>query len=181
MKSLITLFFLLVATQVYSADTKISMHTNFGTIVIQLDAEKAPKTVANFLRYTKEGFYDNTIFHRVINNFMIQGGGFTTTNQKKDTHAAIRNEANNGLQNVRGSIAMARTGEPHSATAQFFINVKDNGFLNYTAETTRGWGYAVFGTVITGMDVVDNIKTTKTGRNDKPTKPVIIEKISIIQ
>ena len=177
MKYIFSLLLLVLVTQVHSAETQVNMQTNFGSIIIQLEAEKAPKTVANFLRYIKEGFYDTTIFHRVIDNFMIQGGGFTTDNQRKSPHAPILNEANNGLKNVRGTIAMARTQRPHSATAQFFINVKDNNFLNHRAPR---WGYAVFGKVIKGMDVVDNIKQTKTGRNDRPIIPVIIEKVTIV-
>ncbi len=157
----------------------VHIQTNLGLIQLELDSEKAPKTVANFLRYVEEGFYDGTIFHRVINNFMIQGGGFTAEYQQKNTHATIENEAKNGLKNVAGSIAMARTMDPHSASAQFFINVKDNDFLDYPGQD--GWGYAVFGKVSAGMDVVEKIKAVKTGaggpfRTDAPQIPVIIEK-----
>jgi len=184
MKYLVSLLFLLLAIQAHSAPI-VNMQTNLGTIVIELNAEKAPKTVENFLRYVNEGFYDGTIFHRVIKNFMIQGGGFTKDYNKKTTHKPIKNEANNGLSNVRGTIAMARTGDPHSATAQFFINVKDNTFLNYRDSPTRKWGYAVFGKVTDGMDVVDKIRKTNTGRGgpfrkDVPQTPVIIEKVSVV-
>jgi len=187
MKSIVSLLCLFVATQVMSAETKspvVEMQTNFGTIVLELNAEKAPKTVANFLQYAKDGFYDGTIFHRVIGNFMIQGGGFTKDYQEKKTRQPIPNEANNGLKNALGTIAMARTPNPHSATAQFFINVVDNASLNYKAPNSRGWGYAVFGKVIKGMEVVDGIKKVKTGsggkfRSDVPQTPVIIQKMSI--
>jgi len=184
MKYLVSLLFLLLAIQVHSAPI-VNMQTNLGTIVIELNAEKAPKTVDNFLRYVNEGFFDGTIFHRVIKNFMIQGGGFTKDYKRKPTHKPVENEANNGLSNVRGTIAMARTGDPHSATAQFFINVQNNTFLNYRDSTTREWGYAVFGQVIDGMDVVDKIRETKTGRGgpfwkDVPQMPVIIEKVSVV-
>ncbi|MEN8216612.1 MAG: peptidylprolyl isomerase [Pseudomonadota bacterium] len=183
MKYIFSLLCLLLAIQVHSAPI-VNMQTNLGTIVIELDAEKAPKTVDNFLRYVNEGFYNGTIFHRVIENFMIQGGGFTSDFQRKKNHSPVENEANNGLKNVRGTIAMARTGDPHSATAQFFINVKNNAFLNHTAPSGRGWGYAVFGKVIDGMDVVDEIRKTKTGRGgpfwkDVPQTPVIIESVSV--
>lgn len=186
MKSIIRLLFLLLVVPGYSAATEapiVSMQTNLGTIVIELNAEKAPKTVTNFLRYVKDGFYNGTIFHRVIDNFMIQGGGFTQDYQQKPPHAPIRNEANNGLKNVRGTIAMARTSNPHSATAQFFINVKDNNFLNHKYPFFQGWGYAVFGKVIQGMDVVDKIKKTRTGsggpfQSDVPQQAIIIEKVS---
>lgn len=162
----------------------VKMQTNQGDILIELDAKHAPKTVENFLRYVKEDFYTGTIFHRVIDNFMIQGGGFTSDYEQKTTHEPIQNEANNGLKNDRGTIAMARTGEPHSATAQFFINVNDNHFLNYTESTPRGWGYAVFGKVIKGVEVVDKIKSVETGqggpfKKDVPLTPIIIEKVSL--
>lgn len=162
----------------------VKMQTNQGSIFIELDAKHAPKTVENFLRYVKEGFYEGTIFHRVIDDFMIQGGGFTSDYEQKTTHEPIANEANNGLKNTRGTLAMARTGEPHSATAQFFINVADNAFLDYTESTPRGWGYAVFGKVIKGMEVVDQIKSVKTGqggpfKKDVPLIPIVIEKVSI--
>ena len=163
----------------------IVMTTSFGDIKIELNKDKAPETTANFEQYVKDGFYDGTIFHRVIDNFMIQGGGFTADFQKKPTDAAIMNEANNGLKNVKGSIAMARTGDPHSATAQFFINVKDNDFLDFRAATPRGWGYTVFGKVIKGMNVVEKIRNVETGskgpfRQDVPQTTVIIEKVELV-
>ncbi len=164
---------------------RVKIETNLGDIVLELNAEKAPKTVENFLRYVEEGHYQGTIFHRVIANFMIQGGGFTTDYSKKPTHAPIENEAYNGLRNERGSIAMARTGEPHSATAQFFINVLDNGSLNYRSKTPRGWGYTVFGKVVEGMNTVDKIRDVRTGRggpfrSDAPQDKVIIENVTLI-
>ena len=143
----------------------VTFHTNYGDIVIKTFADKAPATVENFLDYCKEGFYDNTIFHRVINGFMIQGGGFEPGMKQKETKAPVRNEANNGLANNRGTLAMARTNDPHSATAQFFINVADNDFLNFRAENANGWGYCVFAEVVEGMDVVDKIKAVSTGRS----------------
>lgn len=165
-------------------EPRVRLKTNMGDIVISLEPEKAPETVENFLNYVRDGFYDGTIFHRVIDGFMIQGGGFTADYTKKPTREPIANEAHNGLKNVRSSIAMARTSDPHSATAQFFINVADNDFLNHTAQTSQGWGYVVFGMVIEGMDVVDQIKATPTGRagpfpKDVPQTPVIIETASV--
>ncbi|MFD9592107.1 peptidylprolyl isomerase [Kitasatospora sp. NPDC059973] len=161
----------------------IELHTNFGVIRIELDPEKAPKTVENFLDYVKKGHYDNTIFHRVIPGFMIQGGGFTPDMDQKATEATIHSEANNGLHNTRGTVAMARTNDPHSASAQFFINLSDNDFLDHTAQTTQGWGYTVFGRVVEGMDVVDKIMAVKTGRRghhqDVPVEDVVIEKATI--
>ncbi|BDX06194.1 peptidylprolyl isomerase [Planctobacterium marinum] len=158
----------------------VSLHTNFGVIKIKLDEEKAPNTSANFLSYVNDGFYDNTIFHRVINNFMIQGGGMEPGMGEKTTKEPIQNEANNGLSNKKGSIAMARTMDPHSATAQFFINVADNDFLNFKSESRDGWGYCVFGEVVEGMDVVEKIKNVETGSHgfhqDVPLEEVIIEK-----
>ncbi len=163
---------------------RVRLATSMGDIVLELDPQHAPKTVANFLRYVREGFYDGTMFHRVIKGFMIQGGGFTPEYEQKATHEPIHNEADNGLKNVRGSIAMARTGDPHSATAQFFINVVDNDFLNYRAPTMRGWGYTVFGHVVEGMDVVDRIRAVRTGPGglfgrDVPQTPIVIEHASI--
>lgn len=162
----------------------VKLHTNLGTISLELDAEKAPVTVKNFLHYVEDGHYDNTIFHRVIDGFMIQGGGFAPGMKQKETRAAIENEAHNGLKNVRGSIAMARTNDPHSATAQFFINVVDNDFLDFRAPSGSGWGYCVFGKVVEGMDVVDRIKAVKTGNKgfhqDVPLEDVIIEKAEIL-
>ncbi|HEU0231065.1 MAG TPA: peptidylprolyl isomerase [Burkholderiaceae bacterium] len=164
---------------------RVDLHTNMGDIVIELNPEKAPKTVANFLTYVKEGFYDGTIFHRVINNFMIQGGGFEVGMKQKQTHAPIENEADNGLKNDKYTVAMARTSDPHSATAQFFINVANNEFLNFTAPTPNGWGYAVFGKVVEGTDVVDKIKQVKTGNKgfhqDVPVEDVIIEKATVVE
>lgn len=141
----------------------VTFHTNHGDIVIKTFADKAPVTVENFLNYCRAGFYDNTIFHRVINGFMIQGGGFEPGMNQKATNAAIKNEANNGLKNTIGTLAMARTNDPHSATAQFFINVADNDFLNFRGENVQGWGYCVFAEVVEGMDVVNKIKGVKTG------------------
>ena len=162
----------------------VKLHTNFGVITLELNAEKAPITVANFLQYVNEGFYDGTIFHRVIDGFMIQGGGFTADMQQKKTNATIKNEADNGLSNDNYTIAMARTPAPDSATAQFFINVKNNDFLNFSAPTSQGWGYCVFGKVVEGMDVVDTIRSVKTGRNaghqDVPVENVIIERAEVI-
>lgn len=160
---------------------KVELHIKGrGVIALELDDAKAPKSVANFLAYVKSGHYDGTIFHRVINGFMIQGGGFTPDMQQKPTNAPIENEAANGLKNDIYTIAMARTNEPHSASAQFFINVKNNDFLNHTAPTPRGWGYAVFGRVTSGQDVVDAIKGVPTGRrgyfDDVPLEAVVIEK-----
>ena len=165
--------------------TQVKLTTNHGDIVIELNAEKAPITVANFIEYVKAGHYENTVFHRVIGNFMIQGGGFEPgMKEKKDKRASIQNEADNGLSNDKYTVAMARTMEPHSASAQFFINVADNGFLNHSAKTVQGWGYAVFGKVTEGTDVVDKIKgvstTTKSGHQDVPAEDVIIEKAEIV-
>jgi peptidyl-prolyl cis-trans isomerase B (cyclophilin B) len=168
-----------------STHPHVKLHTNKGDMLIELDADKAPKTVENFLSYVKEGFFDGTIFHRVINNFMIQGGGFEPGMKQKPTHAPIENEANNGLKNNRYTLAMARTSDPHSATAQFFINVADNDFLNFTAPTSNGWGYAVFGRVIEGTEVVDEIKKVKTGNKgfhqDVPVDDVIIESATLVE
>lgn len=158
----------------------VMMETSLGTITIELWPDKAPATVANFLRYVEEGFYEGTIFHRVINNFMIQGGGMDEKLYPKPSLAPIRNEADNGLKNEPYTVAMARTGDPHSATNQFFINVADNKFLNHKAKTADGWGYAVFGKVVAGKDVVDRIKTSVTASkgpyDDVPVKPVVILK-----
>ena len=159
----------------------IKMETNHGTITIELDAEKAPLTTENFKKYVADNFFDNTIFHRVIPNFMIQGGGFNPGMSQKQTLAAIENEADNGLENDRGTIAMARTNDPHSATAQFFINLKDNAFLNHSGKNPQGWGYCVFGKVTEGMDVVDKIAGVATGNNgghaDVPVEDVVIIKV----
>lgn len=163
----------------------ILLKTNFGDIKIELNHEKAPKTAANFEAYVKDGFYDGLVFHRVIDGFMIQGGGFKPgMSQKAESKAPIENEADNGLANKAGTIAMARTMDPHSASSQFFINVKDNDFLNHTSKTMQGWGYCVFGEVVEGMDVVNKIKAVKTtskmGHGDVPVDDVIIEKAEII-
>ncbi|AUT59205.1 peptidyl-prolyl cis-trans isomerase [Paraburkholderia sp. PGU19] len=163
----------------------VELHTNHGVIKLELDAEKAPKSVENFLAYVKAGHYDNTVFHRVIDGFMIQGGGFEPGMTQKPTSTPIANEANNGLKNVKGSVAMARTNDPHSATAQFFINVNDNDFLNHSSPTPQGWGYAVFGKVVEGLEVVDAIRKVKTGskgfHQDVPVDDVIIEKAVVVE
>ena len=162
----------------------IKLTTNHGVIMLDLNAEKAPKTVANFLAYVEAGHYDNTVFHRVIKNFMIQGGGFEPDMKQKPCKAPIENEAANGLRNKRGSIAMARTGDPHSATAQFFINVVDNNFLHFKSPSGQGWGYCVFGEVSEGLDVVDKIRAVRTGNKgfhqDVPVDDVIIEKAEVV-
>lgn len=159
----------------------IKLHTNHGIIALELDAEKAPKTVENFVAYVEAGHYDNTVFHRVIEGFMIQGGGFEPGMKQKPTRAPVENEATNGLKNTVGSVAMARTSDPHSASAQFFINISDNSFLDYPGQD--GWGYCVFGQVVEGMDVVDKIKAVKTGRSgfhqDVPVADVIIERAEV--
>jgi cyclophilin family peptidyl-prolyl cis-trans isomerase len=164
---------------------KVRIQTNMGDIVVELNRAKAPQTVANFLSYVNDGFYNGTVFHRVIDGFMIQGGGFTEDLQQKSTKPPIQNEADNSLKNDRGTIAMARTNNPHSATAQFFINVVNNDFLNHRNKTTRGWGYTVFGKVVEGMDVVDKIRKTPTGpsgpfRKDVPKTPVVIQSATIV-
>lgn len=163
------------------SNPQVELHIkNLGVITLELDAAKAPKSVENFVAYVKKGHYDNTVFHRVIPGFMVQGGGFEPGMKQKPTDAEIQNEANNGLKNDNYTVAMARTSAPHSATAQFFINVADNGFLNHTAPSAQGWGYAVFGKVIAGTEVVDKIKAVKTGRkgfhDDVPLEDVVIEK-----
>lgn len=162
---------------------KVKLSTSLGDIVIQLDPQKAPVSTKNFVRYAEEGFYDGTIFHRVIPNFMVQGGGFDIDFKQKKVHDPIKNEADNGLKNTRGTVAMARTADPDSATAQFFINHKDNSFLNYTSATANGWGYAVFATVIEGMDVVDKIAkvATKTtgGHESVPIENIVINKVEM--
>lgn len=164
---------------------RVKLETNHGNIVIELNTEKAPVTAENFLNYVKEGFYDNVIFHRVIKNFMIQGGGMQPGMKEKNTRDPITNEANNGLKNDKYTVAMARTNDPHSASAQFFINANNNDFLNHTAPTAQGWGYAVFGKVIEGTDVVDQIENVKTGNRgfhqDVPADDVVIQKASIVE
>ena len=161
----------------------VKLHTNFGAFTIELDAEKAPITVANFLTYVESGFYSNTIFHRVIDGFMIQGGGFTAEMSQKDTNATIKNEANNGLKNKTYTIAMARTPAPDSASSQFFINIADNDFLIFTSPTSQGWGYCVFGKVVAGTEVIDKIAKVKTGsrsgHQDVPSESVIIERAEV--
>jgi peptidyl-prolyl cis-trans isomerase B (cyclophilin B) len=179
------LLFVALAVQAES-NPQVKIQTNMGDIVLELYPEKAPKTVENFLNYVDTNFYDDTIFHRVIDGFMIQGGGFTQQFERKPTSPPVINEADNGLTNLTGTIAMARTPEPHSATAQFFINVADNAFLNHTNKTPRGWGYAVFGKVISGMNVVDKIRQIPTGaggpfQRDVPKSPAIILSISRVQ
>ena len=168
-----------------STSPRVKLETSMGDIVIELDATKAPKTAANFVDYVKDGFYNGTVFHRVMDGFMIQGGGFEPGLKQKPTKAPIDNEANNGLKNDKYTIAMARTNDPHSATAQFFINVADNDFLNHTAPTPNGWGYAVFGKVVSGTEVVDKIKGVKTGNSgfhqNVPTQDVIINKAVIVE
>jgi cyclophilin family peptidyl-prolyl cis-trans isomerase len=162
----------------------VEMRTSLGTMKIELHPDKAPKTVENFLQYAREGFYDGTVLHRVISGFMIQGGGFTPDMSEKETRAPIENEASNGLKNVRGSLAMARTGDPHSASSQFFINTVDNPFLNFTAETVQGYGYAVFGQVVEGLETLDAIKKVSTasrgGYDDVPVDPVVIESVRVL-
>jgi peptidyl-prolyl cis-trans isomerase A (cyclophilin A) len=173
---------MVVAVSAQAANPRVEMKTSQGLVTIELYPEKAPKSVENFLQYTKDGFFAGTIFHRVIDNFMIQGGGFTPDMKQKDTRSAIQNEAKNGLKNELGTLAMARTGHPHSATAQFFINLKHNSFLDSPGQD--GWGYAVFGKVIGGMDVVQKIATTRTGNSgfhqDVPKTPILIESVKIL-
>ncbi len=182
---LITTFSFATETKMPSTATKVKLTTTLGPIVIQLNTEKAPLSSANFLTYVKEGFYNGTIFHRVIKDFMAQGGGFDKDFNQKTTHSAIKNEANNGLANTRGTLAMARTSDPDSATAQFFINYKDNAFLNHTSPTSNGWGYAVFGEVVEGMDVVDAMAKQPTGNRgafqDVPKTDIIIEKAEVVE
>jgi peptidyl-prolyl cis-trans isomerase B (cyclophilin B) len=162
----------------------VKLHTNFGVIALELDAAKAPETAANFLKYVEDKHFDNTVFHRVIDGFMIQGGGFEPGMRQKETRAPVKNEADNGLKNDAYTVAMARTSNPHSATAQFFINVADNDFLNFTAQTPQGWGYCVFGRVVEGQDVVDRIKKVRTGsragHQDVPQDDVIIERAEVV-
>ena len=168
-----------------SSNPIVRMETNQGVIILELDSKAAPKTVQNFLRYVSDGFYDGTIFHRVIKGFMIQGGGLTTEMKEKPTRDSIANEADNGLKNQRGTLAMARTADPHSATAQFFINSADNSFLDHRGKTANGWGYCVFGRVAEGMKVVDSIErlptTVKAGHRDVPVSPVIIERAVLVK
>lgn len=176
-----TIFMVLTAGPVQAENPVVVLTTSKGTVELELFADKAPASVANFLAYVDAKFYDNTIFHRVIPGFMIQGGGFTVDMQQKPTQAAVKNEADNKLKNERGTIAMARTSDPHSATAQFFVNVVNNDFLNYRTKSAQGWGYAVFGKATAGMDVVDaitKVQTVNRGRfRDVPSEPVIIQSI----
>lgn len=183
-----SLFFLISSANAADETTqkRVNLETSEGNIVLQLDMTRAPVTVLNFLKNVRSGYYDGTIFHRVIKDFMIQGGGFTPQMERKEGNATIINEADNGLSNLRGTIAMARTNNPHSATAQFFINTVDNPFLNHTSKTPRGWGYAVFGKVVKGMNVVEKIRNIRTGPNgpfptDVPLKMVLIQKATIIE
>jgi len=183
---LLLIFCITISTGIVCAETtkpRVHMQTTLGAIVIELDSQAAPNTVDNFLQYAKSGFYNQTIFHRVIKGFMIQGGGLTSDMQKKKTGAQIAIEADNGLKNVRGSIAMARTMDPNSATSQFFINTANNRNLDFTSKTTQGWGYCVFGKVVKGMETVDKIEKTDTtmraGRRDVPAEPVIIKSVTV--
>ena len=181
--ALVTLAFSFAA-EAATTNPQVELRTSMGAIVIELEQEKAPGTVANFLQYVKEGHYNGTVFHRVIPGFMIQAGGFTPDMQEKPTRATIKNEASNGLRNTAGTVAMARRPDPHSASAQFFINVSDNGFLDFKAPTAQGYGYTVFGKVVNGMDVVNKIAAVRTGpkapHDDVPLKPVIIESARIV-
>ncbi len=184
-RSALAASFLFVAFGAAAANPNVELTTSMGRITLELYSDKAPQTVDNFLQYVKAGFYDGTVFHRVIPNFMLQGGGFTPDFTQKKTRSPVKNEAANGLKNTVGTVAMARTSDPHSATAQFFINVADNEFLNFTAPTQQGHGYAVFGKVVKGMDVVEKIARVATGskgpHGDVPLKPVMIERAQIIE
>ena len=175
----IALFWTVQFVWASSSNPRVRLDTSHGVIILELDSKSAPKTVENFLHYVNDGFYDGTIFHRVIKGFMIQGGGFTDDMKKKPTQSPITNEADNRFRNKRGTVAMARTQDPHSATSQFFINTVDNGFLNYKEKTRAGWGYCVFGRVVEGMDVVETIEglptTMRAGHRDVPTSPVVIK------
>jgi peptidyl-prolyl cis-trans isomerase B (cyclophilin B) len=172
-------------SQTPSSSNKVKLTTSLGSIIVQLNTEKAPVSSANFLKYVNEGFYNGTIFHRVIKGFMAQGGGFDTAFKQKEVHASIKNEADNGLKNNRATLAMARTNDPNSATAQFFINLKDNAFLDHTSPTPSGWGYAVFGEVVEGMDVVDEMAKQTTGNRgghqDVPSTDIVIEKAEVVK
>ena len=179
-----TVMLLTVAGTSWAASPRVKMDTSMGIIVLELAPHRAPQTVENFIQYVNDGFYDGTIFHRVIKNFMIQGGGLTEVMDRKPTRQPIQNEADNGLKNRKGSIAMARTGDPHSATAQFFINTVDNANLDFRQKSVQGWGYCVFGRVVQGMDVVMAIEAVRTGRKggyrDVPVAPVIIRKATVM-
>ena len=189
---ILSLMLLLISTLSFATEktmtdtqTKVKLTTSAGEIIIQLNSDKAPISSANFLTYVNEGFYNGTIFHRIIPGFMAQGGGFDVSFKQKSVHDPIKNEADNGLINNRGTLAMARTNDPNSATAQFFINVNDNDFLNHTAHNAQGWGYAVFGKVTDGLDVVDTIRKVKTGNagfhQDVPAEDVVIEKATVLE
>ncbi len=177
-------FAFLFSIAAHAANPQLEVKTSQGTVTIELYQDKAPKTVENFLQYAKDGFFNGTIFHRVIPGFMIQGGGFTPDMKQKETRAQIQNEATNGLKNETGTLAMARTNDPHSASAQFFINLKDNAFLDHKAPNDRGWGYAVFGKVVQGFDIVEKIAKIPTGRSgafqDVPNTPVLIESVKLL-
>lgn len=179
-KLLVTALSLLFSSTVFAAGPQVEIKTNFGNILLELYPDKAPKTVENFLQYVKEGHYKSTVFHRVIPGFMIQGGGLDKALKQKPTRPPIENEAANGLKNTIGTIAMARTSDPHSASAQFFINVADNAFLNYSAPTDRGYGYTVFGKVTGGMEIINKIAATPTGSGDVPRETIMIEEIRLI-
>ena len=177
-------FALSVSSIAAATNPQVELRTSMGSIVIELDPDKAPQTVENFLQYVKSGQYDGTIFHRVIPGFMVQGGGMTPDMREKPTRGPIKNEASNGLRNTTGTVAMARTGDPHSATAQFFVNIADNGFLDFRGATQQAYGYAVFGKVVKGMDVVNRIAQVSTGtkppHSDVPLKPVVIERAQVV-
>ena len=179
------LFFLFTSLTCAAAQPQVEIRTTLGTITVELYADKAPQTVANFLQYTRDGFYDGTLFHRVIPDFMVQGGGFTANFVQKATRGPVRNEADNGLKNAVGTLAMARTPDPHSATAQFFINIADNDFLNFRSPTPQGYGYTVFGKVVKGMDVINRIARVSTGNQGShqnvPQKAVIIERARVVE
>lgn len=184
-KFLFALLSLLASFNLSAANPQVELKTSMGRITLELYADKAPQTVENFLQYVKDGFYDGTVFHRVIPGFMIQGGGFTPDLAQKKTRGPVKNEAANGLRNTAGTVAMARTPDPHSATAQFFINTADNGDLDFRAPTPDGYGYCVFGQVVKGMDVVDKIARVKTGtrppHGDVPLRPIVIEQASLVK
>lgn len=177
---LIGFFLLCTALHSYAQPT-VEIKTNMGVMIVELNAEKAPKTVENFMQYVKEGFYSGTVFHRIIGGFMIQGGGYTSDFTEKPTHSPIQNEADNGLTNSVGTIAMARTNDPHSASSQFFINVADNTFLNHSDKSERGWGYTVFGKVVKGMDVAQRISRLPTNGGDEPIQSVRIESVTLLE
>lgn len=181
LKKFVICIFLLFNTLLAFAQPTVEIKTNMGVMIVELNAEKAPKTVENFMQYVKEGFYNGTVFHRIIAGFMIQGGGYTADYTEKPTHNPIQNEADNGLTNSVGTIAMARTNDPHSASSQFFINVADNTFLNHSDKSERGWGYTVFGRVVKGMDVAQRISRLPTNGGDEPIQSVRIESVTFIE